>query len=196
MNQSRSAEKQRKTNETDIGLSLNLDGTGKYAVSTGVPFFDHMLEQLSKHSGIDLSISAKGDIHIDAHHTVEDVGIVLGQAFAEALGDMRGIARYGSASVPMEEALAHTAVDLCGRSNFIYHVKTATSTVGTFDTELAEEFFRAFVSNARITLHVNLAYGNNQHHMLEAVFKSVARALRTAVARTGDGGVPSTKGVL
>ncbi|MBE7560851.1 imidazoleglycerol-phosphate dehydratase HisB [bacterium] len=192
----RVAEKSRKTRETEIRLKLNLDGEGKYAVTTGVPFFDHMLEQLSRHSGIDLEIEARGDIEIDAHHTVEDVGIVLGQAFSQALGEMRGIQRYGYASVPMEEALAHSAVDLCGRSNLIYHVKTATSTVGNFDTELAEEFFRAFVSNAKITLHVNLAYGNNQHHILEAVFKSVARSLRMAVALTGGGDVPSTKGVL
>lgn len=196
MTTSRRAQLSRKTNETQITLSLDLDGQGSYSVSTGVPFFDHMLEQLSRHSGMDLSIAAKGDLEIDAHHTVEDVGIVLGQALARALGELAGVARYGFASIPMEEALANVAVDLCGRSNLIYNVKTTTIAVGNFDTELAEEFFRALVNNARITLHVNLPYGNNQHHILEAVFKAVARALRMAVARTGGGEVPSTKGVL
>jgi len=192
----RTAQRTRETGETRISLSLNLDGTGQYTIDTGVPFFDHMLAQLVRHSGMDLELSARGDLQIDAHHTVEDIGIVLGQAFSQALGDMAGIHRYGWASVPMEEALANVALDLCGRSNLIYNVKTATATVGNFDTELAEEFFRAFVNNAKLTLHVNLAYGNNQHHILEAVFKATARALRMAKSSGGEGGIPSTKGVL
>ena len=196
MTAKRTVKRTRETSETKIGLKLDLDGSGKYRIETGVPFFDHMLAQLVRHGGMDLELSATGDLEIDAHHTVEDVGIVLGQAFLQALGDMAGIHRYGWASVPMEEALANVAIDLCGRSNLIYNVKTATATVGNFDTELAEEFFRAFVNNARVTLHVNLPYGNNQHHILEAVFKATARALRMAKSPGGEGGIPSTKGVL
>jgi imidazoleglycerol-phosphate dehydratase len=192
----RSAEISRKTNETDIQLEINLDGSGSYSIDTGVPFFDHMLSQLSRHSNMDINLKAKGDIEIDAHHTVEDVGICLGKALAIALGDLQGIVRYGDAQVPMEESLAHAAIDLCGRSNLVYNVKTTAATVGNFDSELSEEFFRALVSNGRFTLHVNLVYGGNQHHILEGVFKSVARALRLAMARSKDGSVPSTKGTL
>jgi imidazoleglycerol-phosphate dehydratase len=166
-NQSRKAEIDRKTRETDISVSLNLDGTGLSEISTGVPFFDHMMDLFARHGRIDLVLKAKGDIEVDAHHTVEDVGICLGKCFSECLGEGGGIARFGSAEVPMQESLAEVAVDLCGRSCLVYNVVNPVPKVGEFDTELGREFFHALTSNGKFTLHVNLRYGDNQHHILE-----------------------------
>jgi imidazoleglycerol-phosphate dehydratase len=188
----------RRTNETKIDLSINLDGTGRSSTNTGVGFFDHMLELLSRHSLIDLDVSAEGDLHVDQHHTVEDVGIVLGQAIEKSLGDKRGIRRYGSATVPMDESLASVAVDLSGRPAFVFKVTFTGDTIGNFSVELVEEFFKALATNARMNLHVNVPYGTNNHHIAEAIFKSLARALRQAFEidpRRADD-VPSTKGSL
>lgn len=188
----------RTTSETSIDVTVNLDGTGIYDVSTGVGFFDHMLEQLSRHSLIDLTVRTKGDLHIDAHHTVEDTGIAIGEAFAKALGDKRGIRRYGQALIPMDEALAEAAVDISGRPFLAWSVPFARDKVGEMDTELFEEFFRAFAFNAGLTLHVTLKAGTNAHHVAEACFKALARSLRMAVEtdpRSPDT-VPSTKGML
>ncbi|HEV7301667.1 MAG TPA: imidazoleglycerol-phosphate dehydratase HisB [Tepidisphaeraceae bacterium] len=188
----------RKTNETDISLSLNLDGQGKAAAKTGVGFFDHMLDLLARHSLIDLDVTAKGDLHVDAHHTVEDVGIVIGQALEKALGDKRGIYRYGWALLPMDEALAQVALDLSGRPAFVYHVKFNGPLIGTFATELVEEFLKSIAMAGKLNLHVTVPYGTNDHHIAEAIFKGLAKALRQAVSfdPRNAGGMPSTKGSL
>ena len=193
----RTADITRQTKETKIELAINLDGRGQASVSTGVGFFDHMLDLLSRHSLIDLDLTADGDLHVDAHHTVEDVGIVLGQAIEKALGDKRGISRYGWAIVPMDESLAQVAVDLSGRAALAFRVNFTGPSIGDFPTELVEEFLRALSSNARMNLHVTVPYGSNNHHIAEAVFKSLARALRQAVSRDPrSDDVPSTKGSL
>jgi imidazoleglycerol-phosphate dehydratase len=191
----RVAEKTRSTKETDISVRLDLDGSGKVDVSTGLPFFDHMIEQLGRHGGFDLALTAKGDLEVDAHHTVEDTGIVLGAALAEALGDKAGVRRFASYLLPLDEALIQVALDLSGRPYLVYEVETSPERIGTFDPQLAEEFFRAFVTSAGITLHLKSLSGRNGHHVLEASFKGVARALRDAV-RVEGGGIPSTKEVL
>ena len=188
----------RATSETDIRLTLDLDGRGSADVATGVGFFDHMLTALARHSLMDLTVAAKGDLHIDDHHTVEDVGIVLGQALRQALGDKRGIRRFGQCLLPMDEALAEAAIDISGRPFLSWSVPFQRPKIGSFDTELVEEFFRAFAFNAGITLHVTLKAGSNAHHVAEACFKAAARALRMAVEldpRTA-GVIPSTKGSL
>ncbi len=193
----RTARLNRSTNETQISVSINLDGTGKAKVATGVGFFDHMLDQIARHGLFDIEIEAKGDLHIDSHHTVEDVGICLGKAFLEALGEPRGICRYGHAVVPMDEALAEATVDVSGRPFLVFNADIPGERVGQFDTELTEEFFRAFAVNARVTLHLNLRYGSNAHHAIEGLFKAAARALRQAVSNDPRvEGVPSTKGML
>jgi len=191
----RKAVRHRTTKETEIEVRLDLDGTGRTDVSTGLPFFDHMLSQLGRHGGFDLELRATGDLEVDAHHTVEDTGIVLGAALAEALGDKAGVRRFASALLPLDEALIQIALDLSGRPYLVYEVETAPERIGTFDPQLAEEFFRAFVTTAGITLHVKSLSGRNGHHVLEACFKGVARALRDAV-RIEGGGIPSTKEVL
>jgi imidazoleglycerol-phosphate dehydratase len=188
----------RSTKETEISVDVDLDGTGRFDVSTGVGFFDHMLEQLSRHSLIDIVAKAKGDLHIDDHHTVEDCGIALGQALARALGDKRGIRRYGDMRLAMDDAQVACALDLSGRPYLVWNVPFPTATVGSFDTELVREFFQALATHGGITLHVDLIYGINSHHIAEAAFKAVARALRVAVEpdpRMG-GAIPSTKGAL
>ncbi len=194
----RSATLARTTAETDIRLTLDLDGTGRAELSTGVGFLDHMLTALARHALFDLHVQATGDLHIDDHHTVEDVGIVLGQAFAQAIGDKRGIRRYGQALVPMDEALVEAAVDMSGRPLLAWSVAFAVPTIGTMDTELFEEFFRAFAHNALITLHVTQKAGRNAHHIAEGCFKALARALRMAVELDprNAGVIPSTKGAL
>jgi imidazoleglycerol-phosphate dehydratase len=188
----------RKTSETDIALALSLDGTGKSEIATGIGFFDHMLAAFGRHGLFDLSLRATGDLHIDAHHTVEDVGIVLGQAFREALGDKRGIIRFGHAIVPMDEALVEAVVDLSGRAHLSWTVAFESRMLGTMDTQLFQEFFTAFASNALLTLHVTQNAGHNTHHVAEAAFKAVARALKIAVAidPRAAGEIPSTKGSL
>ncbi|MGN1001590.1 MAG: imidazoleglycerol-phosphate dehydratase HisB [Oscillospiraceae bacterium] len=188
----------RKTAETDIHLSLNLDGSGKSDIQTGVGFLDHMLTLLAKHGRFDLELTCRGDSQVDDHHSVEDTGIVLGQAFARALGDKRGIARYGSCLLPMDEALVLVAVDLSGRDTLRYGLSIPAQKVGSFDTELVEEFFLAFVRNAALTLHLRQLDGSNSHHIIEAAFKGFGRALAQAVAMDpkSAGEVPSTKGVL
>lgn len=194
----RQSELSRKTRETKISLSLNLDGNGKADCETGVGFFDHMLDLLARHSLIDLNVRAEGDLEVDAHHTVEDVGIVLGQALEQSLGDKRGIFRYGWATVPMDETLAQVAIDLSGRAAFVYNVKFKGRTIGAFPVELVEEFFKALSGNAKMNLHVNVPYGTNNHHIAEAIFKATAKALRQACGhdpRSSDD-VPSTKGTL
>ena len=194
----RSATITRTTSETDIALTLDLDGTGRADIDTGIGFLDHMLTALTRHALFDLTVRAKGDLHIDFHHTTEDVGIVLGRAVAQALGDKRGIARFGHAVVPMDEALAEAAIDISGRPFLAWSVTFAQPRVGQMDTELFEEFFRAFATNALITLHVTQRAGTNTHHVAEACFKALARALRMAVApdaRIGNA-IPSTKGAL
>lgn len=194
----RSASVTRKTKETDIAVSVALDGTGTYDVSTGIGFFDHMLEQLSRHSLIDITVRATGDLHIDQHHTVEDVGIALGLALKQAMGDRKGISRYADVHLPMDETLTRAAVDVSGRPFLVFEIPFSRDKIGTFDTELFEEFFRAFAFNAGLTLHVATLYGVNNHHMIESAFKAVARVLRSALAvdpRQADA-VPSTKGSL
>lgn len=194
----RSATITRKTAETDISVEVNLDGTGQYDMTTGIGFFDHMLDQLARHSLIDMTIGASGDLHIDDHHTVEDTGIALGQALASALGDKRGIRRYGACLLPMDDALVRCALDLSARPFLIWNVEIPTAKVGDFDTELVREFFQALSTHGGITLHVDLLHGINSHHIAEAAFKSVARALREAVEtdpRKADA-IPSTKGAL
>lgn len=187
----------RTTNETDITVNLNLDGLGVVSVETGVPFFDHMLNALGRHATFDLEVSCVGDIDIDAHHSVEDVGIALGQALSKALGDKRGITRFGDAFMPMDEALVLAAIDISGRGQLHYDVALPIELIGTFDTTLAKEFFIAFASNAGITLHIRSFAGENAHHIIEGAFKAVARALREAVAIDSRiNGVPSTKGTL
>ncbi|TLM98584.1 MAG: imidazoleglycerol-phosphate dehydratase HisB [Actinobacteria bacterium] len=187
----------RTTGETDINVTLNLDGDGKTGIDTGVPFFDHMLDAFGRHAGFDLTVEAVGDLAVDAHHTVEDVGIVIGQCIAQALGDRAGMTRFGDACVPMDEALVLAAVDISGRGQLHYAVELPIEIIGTFDTSLAKEFFIALAANAGMSLHVRSFAGDNSHHIVEAAFKAVARALRTAVAIDPRvSGVPSTKGTL
>lgn len=194
---SRKAQVRRETGETKIELAIDLDGDGRAAIATGVGFFDHMLTLLARHSLIDLDVKAQGDLHVDPHHTVEDVGICLGKALAQALADKAGIRRYGSATVPMDEALATAAVDLCGRPFCVWHAEVPLETLGTFNSQLAEEFWRAVSSAGGLALHVVLHYGRNTHHVVEAIFKASARALREAVEPDPRmRGVPSTKGAL
>lgn len=194
----RTATISRKTAETEISVTLNLDGTGIYTNRTGVGFFDHMLDQLSRHSLIDLAVTAKGDLHIDDHHTVEDTGIAIGQALAQALGDKRGIRRYGHFSLAMDDAQVACALDLSARPYLVWNLPLPTPRIGTFDTELVREFFQALATHGGITLHVDLVHGLNSHHIAEAAFKSVARALRLAVEPDPrmTGVLPSTKGAL
>lgn len=194
----RKAEISRKTAETDISVTLNLDGSGTYDVKTGVGFFDHMVDQLARHSLIDITLRASGDLHIDDHHTVEDCGIALGQALAKALGDKRGINRYGECHLAMDDAQVRCALDLSGRPFLVWNVDFPTAKIGNFDTELVREFFQALATHGGITLHVDRLHGFNSHHIAEAAFKAVARALRMAVQtdpRRADA-VPSTKGML
>lgn len=188
----------RKTNETQITASVNLDGSGVTRISTGIGFFDHMLDQLGRHSLTDIEIAAAGDLHIDQHHTVEDTGIALGQAIRQALGERRGIARYGHAYLPMDEALSRASIDVSGRPFLVFRTDFHNSKIGEFDTQLVREFFQAFAMNAGITLHIETLYGLNDHHIAESCFKAVARALRAAtVADPRQAGmIPSTKGVL
>ncbi len=196
--EARTAQLTRRTNETKVELSVNLDGAGRASAHTGVGFFDHMLDLLSRHSLIDLDVTAEGDLDVDSHHTVEDVGIVLGQALEQALGDKRGIHRYGWAIVPMDESLAQVAVDLSGRPAFVFNVNFKGTQIGHFATELVEEFFKALATTAKMNLHVTVPYGTNNHHIAEAIFKSLAKSLRQAVSidpRNSDD-VPSTKGSL
>ena len=192
---SRLSRQHRETKETKIELALDVDGAGQASASTGIPFFDHMLEQLGKHGGWDLRIEAEGDLEIDTHHTIEDVGIVLGTAFKDALGDKAGVRRFASAVVPLDEALVQVALDLSGRPFLVYEVDPRSEWIGTFDPQLAEEFWRAFAFAAGITLHMRSLSGRNGHHIIEASFKGVARSLRDAVKIEGTG-VPSTKGAL
>jgi imidazoleglycerol-phosphate dehydratase len=194
----RSATIERRTKETSISATVDLDGTGAYAVKTGVGFLDHMIEQLARHSLIDITLTAKGDLHIDQHHTTEDSGIVLGQAVAKALGDKQGIARYGAAYLPMDETLTRVAIDVSGRPYLAWKVDFTRSKIGEMDTELFREWFQAFAQHAGITLHVETLYGENSHHIAETCYKALARALRQAVAidERQAGRVPSTKGQL
>ncbi len=186
----------RTTRETDVSVTVGLDGTGQAAISTGVGFFDHMLEQIAKHAMIDLEIRAKGDLHIDDHHTVEDVGIALGQALRRALGDMAGLTRYADATIPMDETLTRVALDVSGRPFLVFRTAFPTPKIGTFDTELVREFFQAVSTHAAVTLHVETLYGANSHHIAESCFKAFARALKAAIARDPRAGdaLPSTKG--
>jgi imidazoleglycerol-phosphate dehydratase len=195
VSQGRSARRDRETKETTIAMSLVVDGSGDAHASTGIPFFDHMLEQLGKHSGFDLEIEAKGDLEVDLHHTVEDVGIALGECLKEALGDKAGVRRFASALVPLDEALVQVALDLSGRPFLVYDVDPVSEWIGTFDPQLCEEFWRAFVVAAGVTLHLHSLSGRNGHHVIEASFKGVAQSLRDAV-RIEGAGVPSTKGSL
>ncbi len=197
MKNHRQAEVKRKTKETEIHLRIDLDGTGKHSVQTGIPFFDHMLSLMAYHSKIDLFLNAKGDLQVDAHHTVEDVGICLGEGIRKALGEGKGIWRYGLGLVPMDETLTSVALDLSMRPCLVYHMKLKRSKIGTFDPELVEEFMRALTNHVKMTLHINLLYGRNSHHMIESVFKGLGRALREAVSIDQRAtGIPSTKGVL
>lgn len=188
----------RKTKETDVAVEVNLDGQGRAQVATGIGFLDHMLDLLARHSRIDVTVKAKGDLHIDQHHTTEDVGIALGQAVKQALGDMKGIGRYASVHMPMDEALTRVAIDISGRPFLVFKAEFSRDKVGAFDTELVEEWFRAFAMNAGVTLHVETLYGSNDHHIAESCFKGLARALRSAVAidPSAANEVPSTKGSL
>lgn len=194
----RTATIERSTKETSVKATVNLDGSGVYTVSTGIGFLDHMMEQLSRHSLMDITLEAKGDLHIDYHHTTEDTGITLGEAVAKALGERRGITRYGSALIPMDETLTRVALDISGRPYFIWKVNFTKPKLGEMDTELFREWFQAFAFNAGITLHVENLYGENNHHIVESCFKALARALRQAIdidpRKSGD--IPSTKGVL
>jgi imidazoleglycerol-phosphate dehydratase len=194
----RTAEVVRDTNETQIRVSINIDGTGVQKLQTGVPFLDHMLDQIARHGLIDLDIEAKGDLHIDAHHTVEDVGITLGQAFAKAIGDKKGIRRYGHAYVPLDEALSRVVIDFSGRPGLEFHVPFKRSMIGTFDVDLTHEFFQGFVNHALVSLHIDNLRGENAHHQCETVFKAFGRALRMAAELDprSAGTIPSTKGSL
>jgi imidazoleglycerol-phosphate dehydratase len=197
MKKHRKAEIRRKTKETEVFLRLDLDGCGRYSIATDIPFFDHMLSLLTYHGSIDLSLKAKGDIGVDSHHTVEDVGICLGEGIKKALGEGKGIQRYGMSMIPMDEALGSVVLDLSMRPCLVFNMKMRRTKIGSFDLELVEEFFRALCNHGRITLHINLLYGRNSHHMVEAVFKGFGRALREAVSfdeRASQ--VPSTKGML
>lgn len=191
----RRSTQERATKETKVAITLDLDGVGNANANTGIPFFDHMLEQLGKHAGFDLTVEASGDLEIDLHHTVEDVGIVLGTALGEAVGDKVGVRRFGSALVPLDEALVQIALDLSGRPFLVYEVDPVVEWIGTFDPQLAEEFWRALAIAAELTLHMRSLSGRNGHHVIEASFKGVAQALRDAV-RIEGGGLPSTKGAL
>ena len=186
----------RKTKETDIELNLNLDGSGKVKVDTGIGFFNHMLTAFAVHSGIDLSLVCRGDLEVDGHHSVEDIGIVLGKGICEALGDKAGILRYGSAYIPMDEALAFCALDISGRPFLAFSAEFHNQSIGEFDTCLCEEFFRAFAYNSGITLHIREEYGKNDHHICEAIFKAAAHAFKDAITQNSDGKVLSSKGVL
>jgi len=194
----REAEVTRNTLETEIALRLRLDGSGQAAIATGVPFLDHMLEQVARHGVLDLEVAAKGDLHIDAHHTVEDVGIALGTALAQAVGDKTGIRRYGHAYVPLDEALSRVVIDLSGRPGLEFHVPFVRARVGEFDVDLVHEFFQGFVNHARATVHIDNLRGSNAHHQAETVFKAFGRALRMAIEQDArlQGAVPSTKGTL
>ena len=192
----RTYETKRKTAETDISLALNLDGTGKSSIDTGCGFLNHMLTLFAAHGKFDLTVKCVGDTDVDDHHSAEDIGIVLGQAFQAALGDKRGITRYGSFLLPMDEALIMTAVDISSRSCLCYGLEIPTQKIGTFDTELVEEFFQAFTRNCPMSLHIRQLAGKNAHHIVEGAFKSVARSLKAAVALDGSNEIPSTKGVL
>jgi len=191
----RVAKVERETKETKVRVEVNLDGVGRYEVDTGVGFLDHMLTHLSKHGKIDLAVQAKGDLNVDAHHTVEDVGICLGEALVKALGDKKGIARYGHSSVPMEESMANVSVDLSGRASLVYNVEYRTDKIGDFDVECLEEMLRSFSNNGRFNLHVNVPYGTNSHHIAEAIFKGLGQSLGEAVKIVGRD-IPSTKGLL
>jgi imidazoleglycerol-phosphate dehydratase len=191
----RKAKIERKTNETDIRVELNLDGQGRYDIDTGVGFFDHMLTHLSKHGRMDLTVKAKGDLAVDAHHTIEDVGICIGQALDEALGDKKGIARFGNSAVPMEDAKAVVTVDLSGRPFLVYRADFPTEKIGDFDTECVEEFLRSFSTVGKFNLHAEVPYGTNSHHIAEAIFKALGQAMGAAVKVSGTD-VPSTKGAL
>ena len=188
----------RKTKETDVAVEVNLDGTGRSKVGTGIGFLDHMLDLLARHSRIDITVDAKGDLHIDQHHTTEDVGIALGQAVKQALGDMKGITRYADVHVPMDEALTRVALDISGRPFLVFKAEFGRDKVGSFDTELVQEWFQAFAMNSGVTLHVATLYGTNDHHIAESCFKALARALRTALAIDARAAneIPSTKGSL
>ena len=193
----REAEVKRKTKETDINIYLKLDGSGEYKINTAVPFLDHMLSQIAKHGLFDMEINAKGDTDVDFHHTVEDVGIALGEAFKKALGEKVGIKRYGHAVIPLNEALSMVSVDISGRPFIVYNVKMPKEKVGEFDVELTEEFFRAFANSSGMSLHINMIYGNNLHHIIESIFKAAARALDEATSLDERvKGIPSTKGKL
>lgn len=194
----RESKLKRETQETKIEIALNLDGTGESRIKTGIGFFDHMLTLLSFHSGIDLNVSCKGDLHVDGHHSVEDIGILLGKAIREALGDKKGISRYGNCYLPMDEALVHSCLDISGRAFLVFHVSLPRDRVGDFDTELTEEFFRAVAMNSGITLHLNLVYGQNTHHIIEAVFKGFAKSLKQAISleEENQGRILSSKGVI
>jgi imidazoleglycerol-phosphate dehydratase len=191
----RTAKIHRKTKETDVNVSLNLDGLGKYEIDSGVGFLDHMLSHLAKHGKIDLTLKAKGDLNVDAHHTIEDIAICLGECLIKALGDKKGIARYGHSSVPMEEAMANVSIDLSGRSSCVYNVEYQTDKIGDFDVECLEEMLRSFANNGRFNLHINVPYGTNSHHIAEAIFKGLGQALAAAVKIIGTD-IPSTKGTL
>lgn len=186
----------RDTAETSIALRLNLDGTGAYSIETGVGFFDHMLSHIAKHGGLDMSLKAKGDLHVDEHHLVEDVGICLGKCLREALGEKRGIERFGTAFVTMDEALARTVIDLSGRSYLVFLASFSREVINGFSLELVREFFQAVAGEGKMNIHIALLYGANAHHQAEAIFKSFGRALRQAVRVTAQNGIPSTKGVL
>ena len=194
----RTARVERKTAETEINVEIDLDGIGRSQIATGVPFLDHMLDQLARHGMVDLTVQARGDLHIDAHHTVEDIGITLGQAFKSAVGDKQGIVRYGHAYVPLDEALSRVVIDLSGRPGLEFHVPFTRAMIGTFDVDLTHEFFQGFANHALVTLHVDNLRGDNAHHQCETVFKAFARALRMAVSRDPRAGtqIPSTKGTL
>jgi imidazoleglycerol-phosphate dehydratase len=192
----RTATVTRTTKETDVSVQLDLDGSGQSTADTGIPFFDHMLQQLGKHAGWDLSVACKGDLKVDGHHTVEDCGLALGQGLAEALGDKSGIRRFASITVPLDEAAVEVVLDLAGRNFVIHDVAVPAETIGEFDTGLIEDFVRAFAQSANLTVHVHLRSGRSPHHVCEAEFKALAKALGDACAPTGRGGVPSTKGTL
>ncbi|MGB4347756.1 MAG: imidazoleglycerol-phosphate dehydratase HisB [Burkholderiaceae bacterium] len=198
MSMPRTAEVVRNTNETQIRVAINIDGTGQQKLHTGIPFLDHMLDQIARHGLIDLDIEAHGDLHIDAHHTVEDVGITLGQAFAKAMGDKKGIRRYGHAYVPLDEALSRVVIDFSGRPGLEFHVPFTRSMIGTFDVDLTHEFFQGFVNHALASVHIDNLRGDNAHHQCETVFKAFGRALRMAAEldARGAGTIPSTKGSL
>ncbi|MBA4728751.1 MAG: imidazoleglycerol-phosphate dehydratase HisB [Thermodesulfobacteriota bacterium] len=187
----------RKTNEVEVYIKINIDGEGKYKIDTGIPFFNHMLEQLAKHGLFDIEISAKGDTEVDFHHTVEDVGIALGEAFNKALGDKKGINRYGFSSIPFDETLSSSSLDLSGRPFFIFKVEMPSTKVGEFDVELAREFFQSFTNNLKANIHIETKYGTNNHHIIESIFKSIAKSLDVASAYDSrSNSIPSTKGNL